>query len=416
MLICAVNILLCFNPTLHPYTLSVSVRYLPSSAMLSPNPLSLFCLLLLCFPLAVFFTATTNSKPDASQTPDSPILNIPIPTAIVAQSISFFDSHHHRKSLYRYVLSPTDDDDVLCRVAARVKAKPKPPRKIAFLFLTTTPLPFAPLWEAYFSKAPKNLFNIYVHADPRFSYDPPFSGVFSDRIIPSKHTERYSPTLTAAARRLLAHALIDDPSNYMFALLSAACIPLHSFNFTYNTLIPSAQSFIEILKNEKWTYARWAARGPDVMLPEVKLEDFRIGSQFWALTRKHARLVVSDQILWSKFKLPCVRKYSCYPEENYFPTLLSMWDPKGCVPATLTHVDWTGRVDGHPRTYNATEVGPELVDSMRKSIPRYGDEEINGSDWQLCSGRRDPFLFARKFAPDALQPLMSIANGMILKD
>ncbi|KAK4277179.1 hypothetical protein QN277_015214 [Acacia crassicarpa] len=227
---------------------------------------------------------------------------------------------------------------------------------------------------------------------------------------------RYSPTLISAARRLLAHALIDDPSNYMFALLSAACIPLHSFNFTYSTLIPSAKSFIEILKHEEWTYDRWAARGPEVMLPEVKLEDFRMGSQFWALTRKHARLVVNDQKLWSKFKLPCVCKYTCYPEENYFPTLLSMWDPKGCVPATLTHVDWTGRDDGHPRTYNASEVGPELIESMRNRRPRYGDEEINGSDWRLNNGRQDPFLFARKFAPDALQPLMSIAGGVILRD
>ncbi|KAI9106830.1 hypothetical protein K1719_022358 [Acacia pycnantha] len=384
--------------------------------MPSPNPLSLFCLLLLCFPLVVFFTATTNSKPNASQTPDAPIPYIPIPTAIVAQSVAFFDAHRNRKNFHRYVLSPTEDDDVLFRVASRVKAKPKPPRKIAFLFLTTTPLPFAPLWEAYFNQAPKNLFNIYVHADPRFSYEPLFSGVFFGRIIPSKHTRRYSPTLISAARRLLAHALIDDPSNCMFALLSAACIPLHSFNFTYSTLIPSAKSFIEILKHEQWTYDRWAARGPEVMLPEVKLEDFRMGSQFWALTRKHARLVVNDQKLWSKFKLPCVCKYTCYPEENYFPTLLSMWDPKGCVPATLTHVDWTGRDDGHPRTYNASEVGPELIESMRNRRPRYGDEEINGSDWRLNNGRQDPFLFARKFAPDALQPLMGIANGVILRD
>ncbi|KAF7830299.1 glycosyltransferase BC10 [Senna tora] len=362
--------------------------------MLSPNPISLFCVLLLCFPLAILFT---NSKTNPTA-PSSA-------SAIVAQSIPPIDTHRNRKSLRDYVVSPTQDDDILFRVAAHVKAKPKSPRKIAFLFLTTTPLPFAPLWESYFKPAPKDLYNIYIHADPRFSYDPPFSGVFSDRIIPSKRTERFSPTLIAAARRLLAHALVDDPSNYMFALLSASCVPLHSFNFTYNTLIPSTHSFIEILKNEIWTYDRWAARGPDVMLPEVKLEDFRIGSQFWALTRKHARLVVSDRKLWSKFRLPCVCQYTCYPEENYFPTLLSMWDPKGCVPATLTHVDWRGREDGHPRTYNSLEVGPDLIQSMRDKRPRWRN-----------NGRQDPFLFARKFAPDTLEPLMSIANDVIFRD
>lgn len=151
------------------------------------------------------------------------------------------------------------------------------------------------------------------------------------------------------------------------------------------------------------------------MLPEVRLEDFRIGSQFWVLTRKHARLVVSDRRLWSKFSLPCVRLDTCYPEENYFPTLLSMRDPRGCVPATLTHVDWSGRSDGHPRTYEAFEVGAELILSLRSDGPRYGDAEINGSDLSV-SQRRDPFLFARKFSPDSIEPLMSIARDVILKD
>lgn len=178
----------------------------------------------------------------------------------------------------------------------------------------------------------------------------------------------------------------------------------------------SKKSFIEILDNEIGAYDRWAARGPDAMLPQVSLEEFRIGSQFWVLKRKHARLVVGDQRLWSKFKLPCERWDTCYPEENYFHTLLNMRDPGGCVPATLTHVDWSGRFDGHPVTYNASEVGPDLIWSLRQDRPRYGDEVgINASDWS-DSQRHDPFLFARKFPPDAIEPLMSIASDVIFRD
>ncbi|MBA0783968.1 hypothetical protein Gotri_001601 [Gossypium trilobum] len=81
----------------------------------------------------------------------------------------------------------------------------------------------------------------------------------------------------------------------MFVLLSASCIPIHSLDFTYKTLTRSKKSFIEILNNEVGSYDRWAARGKDSMLPEVTLEDFRIGSQFWSLTRKHAKLVVGDE-------------------------------------------------------------------------------------------------------------------------
>lgn len=283
------------------------------------------------------------------------------------------------------------------------------------MFLTTTPLPLAPLWELFFNHTPTNLYNIYIHADPSFTYDPPFQGVFAHRVIPSKPTRRFTPNLISAARRLLAHALLHDPSNSHFALLSPSCIPLHSFNFTYKALVASKKSFIEILKREVGSYDRWAARGPDAMLPEVKLESFRIGSQFWVLTRKHARVVVSDRRLWSKFNLPCVRWDTCYPEENYFPTLLSMVDRRGCVPATLTHVDWRGRFDGHPRTYKPHAVKPSLILSLRTARPRYEDDGRNGSD-STVTKRHDPFLFARKFSLDSLQPLMSIANDVIFTD
>ncbi|CAG7886525.1 unnamed protein product, partial [Brassica rapa] len=148
-----------------------------------------------------------------------------------------------------------------------------------------------PLWEAFFNGSSEELYNVYVHADPTREYDPPFTGVFENRVIHSKPSERNTPTLASAARRLIAHALLDDPQNYMFALFSPSCVPIHSFDFTYKTLVLSRKSFIEILKDEPLQFERWAARGPIAMLPEVRFDDFRIGSQFWVLKRKHAHVV-----------------------------------------------------------------------------------------------------------------------------
>ncbi|XP_031371674.1 glycosyltransferase BC10 [Punica granatum] len=309
-------------------------------------------------------------------------------------------------------------DDAFFQVASRASAKAKEPRKVAFMFLTTGPLPLAGLWEMFFNNTPKDLYNIYIHADPSGHYHhSPFRGVFANRVIPSsKRALRATPTLISAARRLLASALVGDPGNYMFALLSPSCIPLHSFNFTRDVLTRSNKSFIEILDDEPGAFDRWAARGRDAMLPEVRFEDFRVGSQFWALKRQHARLVVRDVTLWSKFKLPCVRWDTCYPEENYFPTLLSMHDRRGCVPATLTHVDWWGRYDGHPRTYRAHQVGPDLIRRLRSDRPRYGDEHPTNGSVLVRNGRSHPFLFARKFEPKASKPLMAIADDVIFKD
>ncbi|MCL7027133.1 hypothetical protein MKW94_004785 [Papaver nudicaule] len=378
--------------------------------LISPSPFSLCCALLLCLPLALVFTSTTTPTTTVDSGRQSSLVPPPSPPPVVIPS----------------------DDESLFKIASRVNSRPFPPsspKKIAFMFLTTTPLPFSPLWELFFNQTEThqnhdNLYNIYIHADPNQTYDSPFTGVFNNRVIPSsKPTRRYTPSLISAARRLLAHALIHDSSNSMFALVSSTCIPLHSFNFTYNTLIRSKKSFIEILLNEPGAYHRWAARGEEIMLPEVPFEKFRIGSQFFVLTRKHARIVVQDKRLWSKFKLPCLKWDICYPEEHYFPTLMKMFDPHGCIPATLTHVDWHGSSNGHPRTYEASEVSPELIIKLRRDKPRYGfdaggnDHSNSSSDSLRVHPKHDhPFLFARKFSPDSVQPLVDIAKDIIFND
>ncbi|KEH41305.1 putative glycosyl transferase, family 14 [Medicago truncatula] len=283
---------------------------------------------------------------------------------------------------------------------------PKP--KIAFLFLTNTNFTFAPLWEIFFT-GNNHLFNIYIHADPVSSVLSP-GGVFhQNHFIPSKTTQRASPTLIAAARRLLATALLDDPHNQYFALVSQHCIPLFSFRFVYNSLFEyrveslnkykiQHPSFIEFDSKHPNLYQRYNARGKDVMMPEVSFKDFRKGSQFFILNRKHAKVVLRDQKLWKKFRIPCIDTYSCYPEEHYFPTLLSMEERDGCTGFTLTRVNWTGCTDGHPHLYTREEVSPELVRQLRKSNSSY------------------PYLFARKFSPETLAPLMDIAYDVIFRD
>ncbi|KAK9122942.1 hypothetical protein Sjap_012544 [Stephania japonica] len=296
---------------------------------------------------------------------------------------------------------------------------PRP--KIAFLFLTNTDLVHAPLWNRFFHSHDP-FFNIYVHADPSAQITPP-PGVFQGRFISAKTTRRASPSLISATRRLLATAIIDDPDNAFFALLSQHCVPLHSFDYVYNTLFvvrptnkhststsrkvklkgygggeKRYKSFIEILDKEPVLWDRYNARGKNVMVPEVKFEEFRVGSQFFVLTRKHALMVIKDRKLWRKFKLPCLNKESCYPEEHYFPTLLSMEDPKGCTQFTLTRVNWTGSIDGHPHTYSPPEVSPELIYRLRVSNSSYS------------------YLFARKFSPDCLDPLMEMADTVIFRD
>ncbi|KAJ4849627.1 hypothetical protein Tsubulata_017736 [Turnera subulata] len=296
-------------------------------------------------------------------------------------------------SLFKKALKPSNQ---ICHLNIK-----NPTPRIAFLFLTNSDLTFAPLWERFF-QGHSHLYNVYVHADPSTKVSNP-NGVFKNQFIPGRKTQRGSPSLISAERRLLARAIIDDPSNLYFALVSQHCIPLHSFQYMYDTLFGQSkvqafttqsthQSFIEIISQDPNLPDRYDARGENVMLPEVPFEKFRVGSQFFVMARRHALLVLGEKRLWRKFKLPCWNLDSCYPEEHYFPTLLSMKDPKGCSHYTLTNVNWTGSVDGHPYLYGAAEVSPGLVHRLRQSNSSYY------------------YFFARKFAPDCLQPLMDIAD------
>ncbi|KAJ0945726.1 putative glycosyl transferase, family 14 [Helianthus annuus] len=324
----------------------------------SPSPwIPTLTLLLLSLPIIFFFTSHILPPPPP------PILSLPdeLDDLTLFRRAAAVDSHPTHKPISR--LGSTN-------------RKPK----IAFLFLTNTPLHFAPLWERFFnpnnSVQIKNLYNVYVHSDPTVKpYVKPPGGVFSqDRFIPAKQTFRGTATLIAAARRLIAAAIIDDPDNMFFTLVSQHCIPLHSFQFVYT------------------------ARGNNVMTPEVKFENFRVGSQFFTLTRRHGLMVVKERRLWKKFRLPCLRPQSCYPEEHYFPTLLSNVDPDGCAGYTLTRVNWTDSVNGHPHTYYPSELSPELIFNLRRS------------SFAL------PYMFARKFSPDCLKPLMEMADEVIFRD
>ncbi|CAN7108702.1 unnamed protein product [Brassica rapa subsp. narinosa] len=140
----------------------------PTRDMLSPTLFPLFCVLFLCFPVAVIFTVQREI------------------TAAVSPELGFHSRNLHASTpAVRFRQQIPKDDEQLLRLASRVNPNQPSPgsiRKLAFMYLTTSPLPFAPLWEAFFNGSSEELYNVYVHADPTREYDPPFSGVFENRV------------------------------------------------------------------------------------------------------------------------------------------------------------------------------------------------------------------------------------------
>ncbi|XAR72329.1 hypothetical protein NMG60_11018928 [Bertholletia excelsa] len=270
-------------------------------------------------------------------------------------------------------------------------------QKVAFMFLTRGALPLAPLWEKFF-KGHEGLFSIYLHTSPEFTGEPPETSVFYKRRVPSKRIYFYSKCNGENHRRLLANALLDF-SNERFVLLSETCIPLFNFTTVYTYILGSNQSFLGSFDDP-----RPMGRGGynKRMWPTISISDWRKGSQWFEAHRKLAIQIVSDVKYYPIFEANC--RPPCYMDEHYLPTLVTKVCPELSSNRTVTWVDWAGG-GSHPRMFVRKDVNEKFLDRVR-----YGFNfncSYNAGVNSIC------FLFARKFHPSALQPLLQIAPSLL---
>lgn len=195
-----------------------------------------------------------------------------------------------------------------------------------------------------------------------------------------------------AERRLLANALLDI-SNEWFVLLSEACIPLHNFNIVYHYISESQYSFIGSF-DEVGPYGR--GRYNEGMAPEVNITEWRKGSQWFEINRKLAIDIVEDKKFYPKFEQFC--RPACYVDEHYFPTMLSIQSPGLLANRSLTWVDWS-RGGAHPATFGKADIKEQFFNKIFQGKTCLYNNQLSS----VC------FLFARKFAPNALGLLLEIA-------
>ncbi|CAL1360658.1 unnamed protein product [Linum trigynum] len=305
-------------------------------------------------------------------------------------------------SLERWIRPPVNlmhrmnDSELLWRASfvPRIKEYPfKRVPKIAFMFLTKGPLPLAPLWEKFFN-GQEGLYSIYVHALPHYVSNFSTSSVFYKRQIPSQAVEWGRMSMCEAERRLLANALLDI-SNEWFVLVSEACIPLQNFSIVYRYISRSRYSFMGSV-DEQGQYGR--GRYNPNMEPEVTLDQWRKGSQWFEVNRKLALHIVSDTKYYPKFRDFC--RPACYADEHYYPTMLGIVVPHLLANRTLTWTDWS-RGGPHPATFGKSDI---TEDFLRKRFEAQQQPCLyNTQPTTLC------FLFARKFAPSALEPLLNLS-------
>lgn len=191
---------------------------------------------------------------------------------------------------------------------------PKP--RVAFLFITRDRLPHEALWRRFF-RGHEDRYSVYVHSRP--DYESPSESLFHNHHVPSEGVRRLSMSLVRAMRRLLAYAIVDPdhgPSNSWFVYACEATVPIRSFDFVYEYLTNSQQSFVEsFLPHRK--YLTWDTE------PEFRNSSLRKGELWMAVHARHAVMILNDTTIFNKFNTSC--KAWCGPDEQYIQTLLGQY-------------------------------------------------------------------------------------------
>lgn len=199
-------------------------------------------------------------------------------------------------------------------------------------------------------------------------------------------------TMIDAEKRLLANALLDI-SNQRFVLLSESCIPLFNFTTIYKYLINSNLSFLGSFDDPR---SPGRGRYNPKMSPSINITDWRKGSQWFEVHRDLALHIVSDTKYYRIFKTHCLPP--CYSDEHYIPTLVNILYPELNSNRSITWVDWS-RGGPHPVKFGGNQITDEFLNQIRcRSKCLYNGNTVTS----VCN------LFARKFLPNALGPLLRI--------
>ncbi|CAI0455164.1 unnamed protein product [Linum tenue] len=317
------------------------------------------------------------------------------------------------------VLMQTQNSQIMALSARfRHEQQEQLPPKIAFLFIARNRLPLEVVWDVFF-KGEESRFSVFVHSRPGFLFNEATtrSEYFLDRQLnDSIQVDWGGASMIEAERILLRHAL-EDPSNKRFVFLSDSCIPLYNFSYTYDYIMSTSTSFVDSFADTK------EGRYNPKMDPVIPVDNWRKGSQWVVLTRKHAEVVVQDSTVFPAFQKHCrptdpSKEHNCIPDEHYVQTLLAQKGlEKEITRRSLTHTSWDvssskdpKRRGWHPVSYKFSDATPMLIQSIKDIDNIYYETEYR-REWCTSKGKPSTcFLFARKFTRPAALRLLNMSE------
>ncbi|KAL0377403.1 UNVERIFIED_CONTAM: Glycosyltransferase BC10 [Sesamum radiatum] len=270
--------------------------------------------------------------------------------------------------------------------------------KIAFLFIARNRIPLDMVWDVFFQGDAENRFSIYVHSRPGFLLNSATtrSTFFLNRQINDSIQVDWGEASMIQAERILLQNALTDPFNERFLFLSDSCIPLYNFSYIYDYIMSASTSFVDSFADTK--ESRYNPR----MHPVIPVDNWRKGSQWVVLTRKHARIVVEDETVFPIFQLHCKATKRPGGEITRRSLTHSSWD--------LSSSKDPKRRGWHPVTYKLADATSTLIESIKGIDNIYYETEYR-REWCTSKGKPSQcFLFARKFTRPAALRLINMST------
>ncbi|KAF5481031.1 hypothetical protein F2P56_001723, partial [Juglans regia] len=182
------------------------------------------------------------------------------------------------------------------------------PPKIAFLFLVGRDLPLDFLWGAFFKNGDVANFSIYIHSEPGFVFKETTTSLafFYGQQLNNSIKVMWGESSMIEGERLLLEKALNDASNQRFVLLSDNILLIlvwHSdVSGKYGTksesefyVLCDCCSFLDVKDNHY----------NSKMSLTILDKNWRKGSQWVILIRRHAEIVMDDDIILLVFREFC---------------------------------------------------------------------------------------------------------------
>jgi hypothetical protein len=184
-------------------------------------------------------------------------------------------------------------------------------------------------------------------------------------------------------------------------LLSESCIPITPLPVAYKYFMESEHSFVEAYINMGrggiGRYNRIKHR--QKLKPEITPAQWRKGSQWFEMSRALATMVVADSKYYPKYEnVLCMKNCICYVDEHYLATVLTILAPSKLANRTTHYIDFH-RSTAHPYQWEPAVI----TEAAMKKITTGNNCTYNGKVTKTCH------MFARKFSPATIEPLLKLA-------